>query len=476
MKRLSNVLYNLIDNYTGETVSFSKVTTFADGTPMTDAKCDGVIYRKLGNEYFRRNFTGPVNVKWFGAKGDGVTDDTEAFDKAFKTRIKVYAPEGVYLLDHIIWSVDGLLNGPHFQGAGTSKTILKCSGNSDKFLQINGIPGIYFIKNYKFEDFSIDMALMPNEETSIGIYQIFAYGGQWDNIWVLNPPVNSCAMYVDQGVYTNVFTNCRFETNEIGKIVLQGVGTQAVTTLTFVGSSWSQMIADNCSAISLVGCIVQGFTQSPKFKLSNQYGFSVTGGDFEGGGVLYEFGDAVCQFVSIGVALVGFVGTYSEGSIFSGILMDNVYPVTNTGKPWQINNQAVNAASSLDGGVVALELNGTVTEELKHSGLTRKVIKNTSGLANAVDILMSALNGYSVFGQNQNGDTVIENGGSGKVSIKTGGKDRIGVVPTGELILNTNKQNTVGTSGGAMALPAAPVGYLRVLIEDTVYAIPYFTS
>ncbi|WP_442589264.1 hypothetical protein ACSBL2_24915 [Pedobacter sp. AW31-3R] len=66
MNRVLDTLYNVLDQYTGEYLTYNKVTTYSDGTPMTDGKTDGVIYRKLGTEYFRRNFTGPMNVKWFG--------------------------------------------------------------------------------------------------------------------------------------------------------------------------------------------------------------------------------------------------------------------------------------------------------------------------------------------------------------------------------------------------------------------------
>lgn len=52
MNRVENTLYDILDQYTGEEITYSKVSTFADGSAMTDAKCDGVIYRKLGSEYF----------------------------------------------------------------------------------------------------------------------------------------------------------------------------------------------------------------------------------------------------------------------------------------------------------------------------------------------------------------------------------------------------------------------------------------
>lgn len=53
--RAGNVLTNVIDSDTGELVTYTKVTNYYDGTPMTNAKTDGKIYRKLGTEYFLKN-------------------------------------------------------------------------------------------------------------------------------------------------------------------------------------------------------------------------------------------------------------------------------------------------------------------------------------------------------------------------------------------------------------------------------------
>ena len=72
-QRNGDVLYGIIDKYTGEQITLSKVT----GTPNVD----GIIYFQLGTEldveYFKRNYD-EINPKWFGAKGDGTTNDSTA--------------------------------------------------------------------------------------------------------------------------------------------------------------------------------------------------------------------------------------------------------------------------------------------------------------------------------------------------------------------------------------------------------------
>jgi hypothetical protein len=67
-QRKGDVLYGILDQFTGEELTLSKIT----GTPTVD----NIIFFNLGTEYFKRNFYGSAKIAWCGAKGDGVADES----------------------------------------------------------------------------------------------------------------------------------------------------------------------------------------------------------------------------------------------------------------------------------------------------------------------------------------------------------------------------------------------------------------
>lgn len=73
-----------------------------------------------------RHYDGPLNVKWFGAKGDGVTDDTDALNNATSVGGNKYVPAGTYLTTTGVMLAD---NTTLF-GDGIDVTIIKIADDA----------------------------------------------------------------------------------------------------------------------------------------------------------------------------------------------------------------------------------------------------------------------------------------------------------------------------------------------------------
>jgi hypothetical protein len=61
-----------------------------------------IIAPTAGSGRWKRIYSGAVNVRWFGAKGDGVTDDTAAIGSAITAIKDVYIPIGTYKVSSTI--------------------------------------------------------------------------------------------------------------------------------------------------------------------------------------------------------------------------------------------------------------------------------------------------------------------------------------------------------------------------------------
>ena len=148
MKRVNDTLYDILDSNTGEYFTYGKVTVFADGTVMSDGKCDGVIYRKVGAEYFKRKFTGPVNILWFGAIIDG-EDNRPLIQKAIET----------------VGKIGGTLFFPYIGYDYTYIGVLRCLYSN---LTFDSEPGVWLNNIVVSAGYPKDGLIIGNGDASLG--------------------------------------------------------------------------------------------------------------------------------------------------------------------------------------------------------------------------------------------------------------------------------------------------------------------
>lgn len=104
----------------------------------------GAIYRTVQDELRDR-----VSVKQFGAKGDGVTDDTLAIQRALNLGGLIYMPPGRYLFSSLT-----IPDNTHLFGAG-SKTVLATNTLGDGIINTHPVNGSY-AANVTLSDFEIE--------------------------------------------------------------------------------------------------------------------------------------------------------------------------------------------------------------------------------------------------------------------------------------------------------------------------------
>ncbi|GAA3412244.1 glycosyl hydrolase family 28-related protein [Paenibacillus hodogayensis] len=91
-------IYYVSDNGAAGPFVYNPSDTASDNT--------GTVIVSASGARFRRLFTGPLNVRWFGAKGDGSNNDGPAIQAAIDAagpRSSVYFPQGTYRITESLW-------------------------------------------------------------------------------------------------------------------------------------------------------------------------------------------------------------------------------------------------------------------------------------------------------------------------------------------------------------------------------------
>ena len=137
-------------------------------------------YKDIANEKVDKTY---LNVEDFGAKGDGVTDDTDAIISAIQTGKKVYFPKGTYLIsstivlaDNSILFGDGYVSvlkcSPSFNGTELIK-ILNAKNTEIKDISLNGGSSFdYTTRKFTNLNSKITGILISNGATHVSVCRI----------------------------------------------------------------------------------------------------------------------------------------------------------------------------------------------------------------------------------------------------------------------------------------------------------------
>lgn len=197
----------LNDPFTGEWTSFIKTKKTYNGVDIDDNMCDNIIYKKINDDFYRRILIDDtVNVKWFGAKGDGETDDHLAIQMAVDSSHSIRFDKGCYIINKSI-SIPMTFSGSSIIGSGSdiwdvSSTIIKTEVSETIFKGENGL-NMFKISNLIFDG---------GEIGKIGMDFTSGGGLFLDRVVVKN--FTEFGLYSEKGLLR--IENCFFSKNKIG--------------------------------------------------------------------------------------------------------------------------------------------------------------------------------------------------------------------------------------------------------------------
>ncbi len=254
-------------NVNGEDAFYSKIDLWYDGSIMTNSLVDNTIYIKVGDFFYKRNYTGPIDVKWFGVKGDGVTDDTILINNAVNTALNLkkdlFFPAGIYLVNQSYTSING--SGSNSRSINIDKNIvkkIKIFGEAGTKITTSRTTGAILYFYFRCTDCIIDNIFFENTH---GITT-----NQTTGIFLQGLGANQIKNFK--------ITNCRFE-GFSSAIVAQGVQGLTINSNIFEAPLGHDNAQNNDQPAVFVWLADNGNGQCYDVKVTNNYANGYTGSD-----------------------------------------------------------------------------------------------------------------------------------------------------------------------------------------------------
>ncbi|MBZ5971579.1 BppU family phage baseplate upper protein [Leuconostoc gasicomitatum] len=205
---------------------------------------------KLNNEFNQRG----TNVKWYGAKGDGATDDTQAFIKAFSEggAKKIFVPQGTYLIsDKITVTKDVEFDNATIVGKNNAIDYLFSADTLDS-LEIIGFKqsnpdgrGAFSVKNVKnviIRDFE---ATGYSAETAY--YKTDSALMLWDNERIYLDNINVHDHGFQYGTETEKLNRCiTIQGDQTKAVVLRALNFQRVNQGLILSTPNAHVLYNDC--------------------------------------------------------------------------------------------------------------------------------------------------------------------------------------------------------------------------------------
>jgi len=208
-----------------------------DATDSTSVDNEGTVVVSTAGLRFKRIYQGPVSVKWFGAKGDGVTDDTVAIQKAInaaqlEAAVLRFPTSRPYLISAtlVIDSSKGGLRiiGDTRRSVGSGRySTIKVADTVSTSAPLNHVFKFTDSQEntrYEFSDLCIDGSLRAR----YGIYSVTINHSLFQRIWI-NQTLTA-ALAIGYG-WCNDVVECELSLNKGDGIVFVGESVNALNVV-----------------------------------------------------------------------------------------------------------------------------------------------------------------------------------------------------------------------------------------------------
>jgi len=284
------VITNPDTNFNGRTIDISKVAhqvdTIADLRAMTE-KPDTVYVTgyhiagdgAFGSHFFKRvdsagidntgtiivpngvttyyyalQYEGAVNVKWFGAVGDGVTNNDIAFTECFALKGKILIPKDS---DYIVTKTFALGSNTRICGeAGTS--IIAGLNDISVFAFDSTLNGGEISSNSSLEDVNISAGAGITGVTGVQLVN-FRHSSYLKNVEVSGTSIGIHAKQLNWGTY---YTNLKMNGCTTGYIIEDGSNGSNFIQCSSDGCTTGMIIRDGTTYPTTTVNIVRGFHQN----------------------------------------------------------------------------------------------------------------------------------------------------------------------------------------------------------------------